>query len=127
MLAEQLANELISAIGIIPYFVLANCIALIPPLFLGARIVILLNSRQMRVKSGVLYGFLLGIWSTACWLVVPYCGIYPNLPSLLIARLLIREDSLQLDVLVILQSIVIWTLIGGGIGFLGDIERSARR
>ncbi len=80
MLNETIADSLCILLGRKGYLVLAFGLMPGVPLGLGVLFVIAFRKRYSR-RFGLLFGFAVAVWASLCWIVVPYCGVYPVLPG----------------------------------------------
>ena len=92
MFNDWITTELSRVLGPVAY------VALVFILFLGYPLVLALVGLLLIVKGwrkpqwGSALGFGFGLWGSVCWLVIPYCGAYPNLPWLVLSLVIFDEN-----------------------------------
>lgn len=100
-------------VGMIAYFVLANSVMLIVPVLLIAWAGRILKTSRHRIRDGLLHSFAVALWASLCWLTVPYCGGYPNLPSLMVSSLFFAPpvNTLPHELTIHALNFLIWPLL----------------
>ncbi len=65
-------------------------------------------------RDGLAIGLAVATWASACWLLLPYFGVYPNLPSYLLLAIAFgfSLDTWWKELLVIGMNFVVWPLAG---------------
>ena len=70
-------------------------------------------------QHGILFGIAVATWASLSELLVPYCGLYPSLPVLLIANELVPRDAgWQREVLINVVKFILWPAFGWCLFFL---------
>lgn len=115
MLQEQIVDFLMRHIGPVPYLLLVVGVGCLMPLFAMWQFVRILGRQRPRPIEGLRVGGIVAAWCSLCWLAVPYCGVYPNLPVLIAMSLFGIEtapvDALWKELLVILGNFLLWPAI----------------
>ena len=84
---------------------------------------------QYHRRLGVFGGLAVAAWATTCWFAIPYCGVYVQLPYLLIS---FAFRTIRPDVIVdgwvghltlIVSNFVFWPFLGA----MYDVARQAAR
>jgi hypothetical protein len=89
-ISENVARFLVQHLGTVPYLVLAFGLFLVGLALLLLTLRRLLANRQRGHFDGLVLGFTLAIWASLCWILVPYCGGYPCLPSLIVVKVVFQ-------------------------------------
>ena len=111
MLNETIPDSLITLLGREGYLVLAFGLMPGVPLGMGVLFVIAFRKRYSQ-RFGLLFGFAVAIWANLCWVVVPYCGGYPNLPGLLIGGALFGLDTWGQGIFLLVTNLILFPYIG---------------
>jgi hypothetical protein len=69
-------------------------------------------NRRYGVRFGLLFGIVVAVWGSLCWLVVPYCGGYPNLPGALIGGGAFGTGTWGQEITVHITNVVVWPSFG---------------
>jgi len=69
---------------------------------------------QGTARDGLATGLAVATWASACLLLVPYGGLYPNLPACLLIEIAFGfpMDTWWKELLVIAMNFVVWPLAG---------------
>jgi hypothetical protein len=122
MLSDKINTVIVNHVGTIVYLVLVG-ILMFSILIIGARILHLTEKKKFGLWTGFTYGVLISAWSSACWLLVPYLGLYPNVPwHMLVDWIVPGADwhSWTPHVMGMAFSVMCWALAGVGMGLLGN-------
>src|SRR5690242_13285768 len=114
MLSEWVLRHLQRMMGTTLYVVLAYALFTIVPLILiGLFFWLFLNGRWGPSRDGLAVGIAVAVWASTCWLVVPYCGGYANLPGLfLVMAFGPPVDTWWKELLVHATNFILWPLVG---------------
>jgi hypothetical protein len=113
MFTETVANTLNRLLGV-GYLVIAFGLMGLAPLVLLALLVIGL-SKGYGPRFGLLLGFSAAAWGSLSWVVVPYCGGYPNIPGMLIGAMVFGVGTWGQELSVHTANLLQWPLIGWGL------------
>ena len=74
----------------------------------------LLICREKRYgpRFGIQFGFAVAAWASLCWLVVPYCGVYPNLPGAMIGGALFGLGTWGQEICLHVTNLLLFPLVG---------------
>ena len=111
MLNDTISDSLITLLGREGYLVLAFGLMLGVPLGLAVLFVVAFRKRYSQ-RFGLLFGFALAIWANLCWVVVPACGAYPNVPGLLIGGALFGLDTWGQEIFLLVTNLILFPFIG---------------
>jgi|SRR5262249_37471711 len=126
-MTDAIRKAIVDHVGTVPYLILVG-ILLFSILIVGARILHLTEKKKVGLWTGFTYGILISAWSSACWLLIPYLGLYPNIPwRLLISWLdpLADWNSWIPHAMGMAFSLMFWTLAGVGIGSLMGMDHDS--
>ena len=113
MYSEDVLNFLKQQLGFEATLVLMCILIVVPPGGLLVTSLVFLITSQSRGYTGLLLGLGVAIWASLCWLVIPYIGGYPNLPSLLILLVFsIPPDTLAAELFIHAVNFTIWPILG---------------
>ena len=109
MWTERVARHLSNLIGGGPY--LALCVllfTLVPVALLAAGVVLWGRGRA----AGAAAGLLVAAWASCCWVVVPYLGVYPNIPGAAFCAVLFGRGTPGQEAAVHLTNLILWPVVG---------------
>lgn len=110
MFTETVAEALNRTLGA-GYLIIAYGLMLAAPL--GLVNLFLVGLRTGRGSSfGLLAGIAVAVWASLCWIVVPYCGCYPNIPGAAIGGVAFGVGTPGQEVSVHLTNLTLWPLFG---------------
>jgi hypothetical protein len=115
MLTNAVGEFLVEHLGLGPYFVLAAMLQLLVPMLLVAAIAVPWSRGTRGTGYGLLAGFAFALWASLCYLVVPWVGLYPNLPGVCLAAVVdgVGEEATWVGELCVhLVNFVLWPLLG---------------
>ena len=126
MYAEFLANGIIQLAGLFVYLVIAFGLFTAVPALLLIRCIIFLR-RGHGARRGLLLGFAAAVWASLCWLLVPYCGGYPNITGMVIGAAIGGPGSWQQEIAVHVLNFLFWPIFGWVVFWMyGKAKRQAR-
>jgi len=110
MLTETVAEALNRLLGA-GYLVIAFGLMGAAPL--GLLFLFLFGLRAGRGSSfGLLAGITVAVWASLCWIVVPYCGCYPNIPGAAIGGVAFGVGTWGQEICIHLTNLTLWPLLG---------------
>lgn len=110
---EGFARQILNGPRVSPYaFLLVQYVAV--PLMLIVGIRAIWPTIRVPTLRGVLVGLSFGMWANTVFLVIPYLGVYPNLPTACIALLLVGGPSAgsQYYLTVLIANALTYPLVG---------------
>ncbi|MDR3623220.1 MAG: hypothetical protein P4L85_27955 [Paludisphaera borealis] len=123
MFTETVAHALYRWLGVV-YLVIAFGLMGAVPLYLLAQFIVGLRNGY-GPRFGLFLGFLVAIWGSLCWILVPYCGGYPNIPGLVIGGSFFGVGTWGQEISVHVTNLLLWPLMGWAL--FGAIGRSRPR
>ena len=111
MLTETVAHALLRLFGV-GYLVIAFALMTVLPLCLFAFLVWAYSRGQKGAWYGLLAGCTVAVWASTCWIVIPYCGGYPNLPGIIIGASLFGVNTWGWEFSVHVTNVILWPVLG---------------
>ena len=110
MFTEAVADYLRRTLGF-GYLIIAY--ALMGAVALGLCLLLAFwSKRRLSRRAGLLGGFSLAILSSLSWIVVPYCGGYPNLASAFIGAIVFGAGTWGQEIAVHATNLILWPVLG---------------
>jgi hypothetical protein len=110
MFAEKVADTLNRLLGV-GYLIIAFGLMGAVPLVLLVLLQIGL-SKGCGPRFGVSVGITVAVWASLCWIVVPYCGGYPNIPGMVIGAVACGVGTWGQEISVHVTNLLLWPFLG---------------
>ena len=111
MLTETIANWLCTVLGRDGYSVVA--FGLMPGVPVGLLgLFVIAQKKGYGQRFGILLGLAVGVWASLCWLAVPYCGAYPNLPGAMLGWALFGLETWGQEICLHVTNLILYPFIG---------------
>ena len=111
MFTESIANWLDTLLGD-GYLVIAYGLMPGVPLVGLIIVVVIAHKNGYGQRFGLQLGFAVAVWASLCWIVVPWCGGYPNLPGLLIGWVLFGKETWGQEISIHVTNLILYPFIG---------------
>ena len=110
MFTEAITESLHRTLGF-GFFIIAFAVMTAVPL--GMVILFVGVGRRPRgLRFGIMSGLAVGICSSLCWLIVPYCGGYPNLLGAVIGAIVFGSGTWGQEIAVHATNLLLWPALG---------------
>jgi hypothetical protein len=110
MFTETAAETLNRLLGV-GYLIIAFGLMGAVPLGLLALLSVGL-SRGYGPRFGLCLGLTVAVWASLCWVVVPYCGGYPNIPGVVIGGAAFGVGTWGQETSVHATNLLLWPFAG---------------
>ncbi len=110
MFTETVAGALNRSFGVGYLIIAFGLMGAVPLGLLGLFIIGLRRSHGPRF--GLFLGITVAVWGSLCWVVVPYCGGYPNVPGMMIGAAFFGVGGLGQEICVHVTNLTLWPFLG---------------
>jgi len=113
MFSERIANYVMQYVGLAGFLALSLALVIIFPLGIVAATAALASRTPRPIWYGLAMGFLVATWCSLCWLTIPYCGAYMNVPGIVTQSVLeVDSQVIEQELCVHITNFIFWPLLG---------------
>ena len=122
MFNERVADTLNQWLGVGYVIICFGLMGVVPFGLLALFIIGILKGYGPRF--GLLLGITVAVWACLCWIVVPYCGGYPNLPGMMIGAAAFGVGTWGQEISVHVTNLFLWPYFGWALFKANERSRS---
>jgi hypothetical protein len=110
MFTETVAEALNRSLGVGYLIIAFGLMGAVP---LGLLILSIVGlQRRYGSRFGLLVGIAVAVWASLCWIIVPYCGGYPDLPGMVLGGVCFGVGTWGQEISVHATNLILWPLLG---------------